>query len=185
MMEWILISTPRGLEKAAYRETRSLIKKAGFDLKEIQLRRIRLKIIGLILVELTVSSIEVIDALFQLGCEDPWQFRYILKMRPLQELVDSKLDAIIDMIQPLIEKILVGDSFRITLTRRLSNIDRKSLLYNLAELIDRPVDLEHPNWIVLIEILAGKTGISIIRPRNILALADIRSGKAFIDSSES
>ena len=30
-------------------------------------------------------------------------------MRPLQELVDSKLDAIMDMIQPLVEKIPVGD----------------------------------------------------------------------------
>jgi tRNA(Ser,Leu) C12 N-acetylase TAN1 len=34
----------------------------------------------------------------------------------------------------------------------------------VAEIIDNPVDLENPDWVVLVEILGSETGVSVIKP---------------------
>ena len=38
----------------------------------------------------------------------------------------------------------------------------------VAEVLDRIVDLESPNWVVLVEVVGRNTGISIIRPEDML-----------------
>jgi tRNA acetyltransferase TAN1 len=38
----------------------------------------------------------------------------------------------------------------------------------VANIIDREVNLGDPDWIVLIEIMGKKTGVSVVRPEGIL-----------------
>jgi tRNA acetyltransferase TAN1 len=38
----------------------------------------------------------------------------------------------------------------------------------VAEVIERRVDLENPDWVVLIEVVGNETGVSVIRLNDVL-----------------
>jgi tRNA acetyltransferase TAN1 len=48
--------------------------------------------------------------------------------------------------------------------KRHSALDSTQIISAVAGQIQRKVDLENPEWIILVEILAAQTGISVIKP---------------------
>ena len=62
-----------------------------------------------------------------------------------------------------------NDNYRITIEKRHTDIDSRELIVRIASQIKNKVCLDNPKWIILIEIIGEKAGISIIRPNDILS----------------
>ena len=61
------------------------------------------------------------------------------------------------------------ESFRITIEKRHSSLESLDIINAIASRIERRVDLENPDWIVLVEILAAQTGLAVIRQDEIFS----------------
>ena len=70
----------------------------------------------------------------------------------------------------LASKVKEGESFRVTVEKRFTDTSSKDIIEAVAGNIERKVDLGNPDKIVLIEVVGGLTGISIIRPEQILVV---------------
>jgi len=58
--------------------------------------------------------------------------------------------------------------------KRATNLSSKEIIEEVAKLVDRKVDLENPDKIIQIEIIGDYTGISIIKPDQILSITKIK-----------
>jgi len=54
--------------------------------------------------------------------------------------------------------------------KRHTTLSTKEIVETVARNIDRKVDLENPDKIVLIEILGELTGVSVIAPSDVLSM---------------
>jgi tRNA(Ser,Leu) C12 N-acetylase TAN1 len=101
----------------------------------------------------------IMEKLIALEKDDDF-FLHCLKIRPIQRALKADLE----QIQKIGLELATNQTgkFRITITKRHSQIQRGQIISSLAPNINNPVDLENPDWILLIEILADRAGISVI-----------------------
>jgi len=62
------------------------------------------------------------------------------------------------------ERMGAEESFRVTLEKRRTRLRSLEVIEPVAEVIDNPVNLRDPDWVVLVEILGNETGVSVIKP---------------------
>lgn len=105
---------------------------------------------------------------------EPFKVRYIMRVIPVDKVVDTKLEDITDAVKELSPKIAEGESFRITIEERDSPYTTKQLIAALADLVDRKVNLDNPDKIVLIQIFGEYTGISILFPDEIISIPKLK-----------
>ena len=63
-----------------------------------------------------------------------------------------------------------NNSYRITIEKRNTNVSSNEIITEIAKIFPNKVSLNQPDWIVLIEILGNKTGISILKENEIFSL---------------
>ena len=100
--------------------------------------------------------------------ENPDHFKFLLRVIPIQNRVTTSLDEITETAQSMASRIGEEESFRITLEKRRTDLRSREVIDAVAEDIPRRVDLENPNWIILIEIVGKSTGVSVIHPEGLL-----------------
>jgi tRNA acetyltransferase TAN1 len=66
----------------------------------------------------------------------------------------------------------IGDNetFRVTVEKRFTSVHSRDFIEAAAAGIQRKADLENPDKILLIEVIGGLTGISLIKPNDILTV---------------
>jgi tRNA acetyltransferase TAN1 len=64
--------------------------------------------------------------------------------------------------EELLPKIGKDESFRVTLRKRHTDLDSKDVIIAVADVIPRRVDLDNPDWTVLVEIVGDWTGVSVL-----------------------
>lgn len=92
------------------------------------------------------------------------RLRYIQRFIIFDEIVDTDVNSIVSAVHEL--KGLVRGKWRITLKTRKYPIDKQTLIRKAAEPINYPVDLENPDYVVLIEIMGPLTGITVLRTKS-------------------
>ena len=102
--------------------------------------------------------------------EEPWSIRYCLRVIPIQAVTDTDIEKIKQNAQKLKNIIQKNDSYRITVEKRNSNVSSKEIITEVANLFSNKVSLDKPDWIILIEVLGKKTGISILKNDTIFSL---------------
>lgn len=107
---------------------------------------------------------------------EPFRVRHILRVIPVDAVVDTKMEEITRAVKRLSSTIGHGDSFRITIEARDSPYTNKELIDTVAGLIDRKVDLESPKKIVMIQVFGEYTGVSILGPEEILSVVKLKRG---------
>ena len=70
----------------------------------------------------------------------------------------------------LAKSIGEDDSFRVTVEKRFTSLHTKDFIEAAASGINRTINLSEPDNILLIEVLGELTGISLIKPEDILAV---------------
>ena len=162
----VLASTSRGFEKYARRELRFLFERIGDASPEIE----RSGVSGLIVIKANLNTFEVIRKLRALLIEVPYEFRFTLRVMPIERVVNTDLDMIQQTVTDLSSKIGETETFRITVEKRHTALHSNEIIEKVAMNIKRKVNLSHPDKIVLIEIVGGSTGISIIQPEELLSV---------------
>jgi len=163
----LLVSTPRGREHDACSELWFLLGEVGDERAEVDVTPVK----GLICAKTALDPFEVIKRFRQLLTERPEEFRLIQRVIPIERVVRTELNAIAEVARELaLAKIPPGEKFRITVEKRHTQLGTMDIIKAAAEGIDRPVDLKNPQWIVLIEVVGALTGISVIRPDDIMSV---------------
>ena len=134
---------------------------------------------GLIAAKTNLEPVEAIQMLRSELAENPEGFRFLLRVMPIEMIVQTDLDGIIDAVHRLASKIGEKESFRVTLEKRRTHLRSREVIDAVAEGIDRRVDLEGYDWNVLIEIIGKTTGISVI-PRH--GLLNVQKEKVGLSS---
>ena len=92
----------------------------------------------------------------------------------MEEVVNSNIDEIAKAVEKLASKIPEDQSFRITIEKRHTSLSSSEIIETAAKNVNRRVDLKNPDWIILIEIIGAYTGISVLKPDQVLSLARLR-----------
>jgi tRNA acetyltransferase TAN1 len=122
---------------------------------------------GIVLGYTKLDPFQIVKALRELVKNEPWQIRYVLRLLPIEVVVYTESENIKNAAKKLTLKIQSGDTFRITVERRHTSINSSDIISTIAKEIDNKVDLENPDWIVLVQVVGGQTGISVIKPNQI------------------
>lgn len=160
----LIVSTYRFREEHAQDEILELLDVFGDRTAESEIIEIK----GMILVQSSLDPIAVIDKLKDLVASEPWQIRYILRVLPVQVVIPTRLDTIRQAARELITKI-GNDTFRVTVEKRHNSLGSMQIVKAIADQISNRVDLENPGWVILVQVLGGRTGVSVLRPNQIFS----------------
>jgi len=97
-------------------------------------------VIGLVVAKTKLDPIKAIRDLRVLLKERPWEFKYSLKLVPIQEVVEGNLDAITGAAVALAKGIETGEKFRVTVEKRHTDLSSKTIIDTVAKHIERIVD---------------------------------------------
>lgn len=162
----LLVSTSRGNERNACREIWYLLNELGDKNPEVDTS----PAIGLTVALTSLEPVGVVSKLRSILKDKPWEFRYILKIVPLEHMVPADLSEIGRTSRQLAEKIGTDESYRVTVRKRHNELRSKDIIEAVASNIDRRIDLDHPDKTVLVEVISGFAGISLITQDNILGI---------------
>jgi tRNA acetyltransferase TAN1 len=162
----LLGTTLRGLERSACFELKHLLEQIGGPSAEIRKSGIR----GLIAARTVLDESQAVKSLREILVERPYEFRYLLRIIPIQTIVTTDLKAIADKSGELSSKIAKDETFRVTVEKRFTTLHTREIVEAVAANIKRRVDLERPDKILLVEVVGGTTGISVIKPEEIISV---------------
>jgi tRNA acetyltransferase TAN1 len=123
---------------------------------------------GLIVAEVSFDSVEIIERFRAIIHEYPYKFRYALRVIPIQRVVATDLAEVKRASIELAKSIPEENTFRITVEKRLTSLHSKEVIEAAASEIKRTTNLSKPDNILLIEVLGKLTGISLIKPDDVL-----------------
>jgi len=166
----LLISTQRGRENDCISELWYLFREIG-DEKAIYEKT---GIPGLIIVKSSLNPFEAVRRLREMAEERPWEFRYVLKVTPIEIVVSTDLKEIKEAVTKLKDKISPQETFRVTVNKRATTLSSMEIIEAAASVINQKVNLKNPDKIIQIEVLGQVTGISIIEPQDILSITKIK-----------
>jgi len=162
----LLITTSRGNEEDACSEIWYLLGEIGDSAVKVD----KTSITGLVAAKTAFNPLEVIEKFRKILKERPYEFRYTLRVIPIEKVVRTDLGEIERTATEMASKIKENESFRVTVEKRFTDTSTKDIIEAAAANIERKVDLSNPDKIILIEVVGRLTGISIIRPEQILAV---------------
>ena|SRR5271157_80700 len=162
----LLATTSRGFEAQARSELQFLLEKIGDSTPVVE----RTGISGVIAVKTKIEAITAINQLRTVLHQTPYEFRFVLRVIPIEKVVQTDLEPIQSAVTELASNIGENETFRVTVEKRFTAMHSKDIVEKIASSIKRTVDLTKPDKIVLIEIVGKFTGISVIRPENTLSV---------------
>src|SRR5438128_777654 len=162
----LLLSSARGNEREANHEIRDLLRELGDASPKTDFALVS----GLTVAKTSLDPVRVVSKLRQVLKYRPWQFRYILKVKPVEEVVPCDIPSIGAAVVNRVGKVGVDETFRVSLEKRRSRVSSKEIIDAVASKVPRKVELRNPDKIVLIEVIGDVAGVSVISPRGILGI---------------
>jgi tRNA acetyltransferase TAN1 len=163
----LLATTSRGNERPMCNELFYLLKEALCD---AQAETSKTKIRGLIVGKTTLDPKAVIEKFRVILNERPYEFRYAQRILPIERVVHTDLEEIKKVSQEFATRIAEQETFRVTVEKRFTALHSKDIIEAATSDINRKADLENPDRILIIEVLGALTGISLLKPSDILAV---------------
>jgi len=161
----LLITTARGNEEDAASEIWYLLGEIGDSAAKVD----KTGITGLIAAKTAFNPFEVIEKFRAILKERPYEFRYTFRVIPVEKVVRTDLGEIARAVTELGSKIGENETFRVTVEKRFTTTQTRDIIEAAATNIERRVDLNNPDKIILIEVVGGFTGVSVVKPENILS----------------
>jgi len=162
----LLATTSRGNENKERSELQYLLGEVGDSEATVD----KTGIVGLVAAKTCLNPFEVIDKFRAILRVRSYEFRYTLRVIPIEAVVPTDLAEIQKMTIWFGSKIGQSETFRVTVEKRFTGIPSRDIIEAAAENIKRRVDLTKPSKILLIEVIGGLTGISVIKPSDILSV---------------
>jgi tRNA acetyltransferase TAN1 len=162
----LLATTWRGNEKNACSELWYLLGEIGDSAPTVD----KTGVAGLIAAKTAFNPFEVIEKFRKILHERPYEFRYTLRIIPIEKVVHTDLGEIQQVATELSSRIGEDETFRVTVEKRFTETPTRDIIEAAAANIQRKVDLSNPDKILLIEVVGGLTGLSVTKPNEILAV---------------
>ena len=163
----LLATTSRGNERPMCNELLYLLQE---QLGDAEAQVSKTKVRGLIVGKTRLDPCSVIEKFRAILNERPYEFRYALRILPIERVVSSDLEEIKHATAELATRIEANETFRVTVEKRFTTLHSKDIIEAAAGDIKRKADLENPDKILLIEVLGALTGLSLLKPIDILAV---------------
>lgn len=162
----LIITCARHLEPETEDELRDILEEFG----DLDADIIITNMSGILTAETKLDPVEVVKKMKEMLLDEPWSIRYCLRIIPIQNIVDTKIEEIEKIVSENSNQILDNETYRISIEKRNSDISSQEIISKIADKIKNKVSLEFPDKIILIEILGNKTGVSILKKSDILSV---------------
>ena len=162
----LLVTCARNLETETKNEIKKILGEVGDQEPEI----LNVGMRGILMVNTNVKPSKIIAWVKDKVVEEPWFIRYCLRMIPIQIITETEMNKITESITELKDTVKQNDSYRITIEKRNTDMPSAKIISAIAKIFPNKVSLNQPDWVVLIEILADKTGISILKNSEMFSL---------------
>jgi tRNA acetyltransferase TAN1 len=162
----LLATTYRGNESRARSELRYLLEQIGDPAANVA----KTGISGLIVAKTALDPFEAIGKLREILKERSYEFRYMLRIMPIEKVLRTNLEQIRNVATELSPRIGEDETFRVTVEKRFTTTSSKDIIEAAAAVVKRKVNLSKPDKILLIEVLGGFTGISVAKPNEIISV---------------
>jgi len=162
----LIITCARHLEPETRDELNDILEDFGDSDAQISITSMS----GILTAETKLDPIEIVRKIKEMVLDEPWSIRYCLRIIPIQKIIESKIEEIEEAISSMSQEILDGETYRISIEKRNSDLSSKEIITKIADKIKNKVSLEFADKIILIEVLGNKTGISILKKSDILSI---------------
>jgi len=163
----LLATTARGNERQMVYEILYLLKETLGDQTAVAGKT---GVRGLVAAKTALNPCEVMDKFKAILHERPYEFRYALRIIPVEKVVLTDLEAIGQSAEKLAEGIAENESFRVTVEKRFTTLHSLDIVEAVANRIPKRVDLDKPDKILLVQVVGKFTGISLVKPDMILSV---------------
>ncbi len=161
----LMITCARHFEPDAEDEIRDILDELGDSEVKVSISNMS----GIITAETKLNPIDVVCKIREMLLDEPWSIRYCLRMIPIHKVVETKIEEIEKSVSEFDKEISEGETYRILIEKRNSNVSSHDIITRIANKIKNKVSLDFPDKIILVEILGSRTGISILRKQDILS----------------
>ena len=165
----LIITSAKGLEARASAEFKEIALLSG--IRKVSMERSAYD--GIVEVE-AENPKALISFFANFVRSEPFKVRYVMRVIPVDKVVDTKLDAIIRAVKELSSHIAEGETFRITIEARDSPYSEKELIGAIADVVDRKVNLDSPDKVVLVQIFGEYASVSVASPQDILSISKLK-----------
>ncbi|MGH9934260.1 MAG: THUMP domain-containing protein [Nitrososphaerales archaeon] len=158
------------METEAREEINLLLEEFGDNVSEINNSGLS----GLLTCKTSLDPLDVVQKIKKIVQDDPWKVRYLLRLIPIDIVVNTDLIDIKNAAKDLANRIDQSQTFRVTVEKRSSKIHSNEIIEAIATVIDRKVSLEKHDWVILVEVIGKETGVSVIKPENIFSAVKVK-----------
>lgn len=166
----LIVTCSRNFEEEAKNEIKNILDKLGDKTPEITITDLS----GILTVKTSIGHDSIIRKIKQILDDEPWSVRYSLRIIPIQGTIPTNIDAIVSEMKKLTSIIQEHESFKIVVEKRNSDISSKEIIAEIAKDLQNKVSMENPDWILLVEILGEKSGVSVIKEDSIISVQKIK-----------
>jgi tRNA acetyltransferase TAN1 len=161
----LLVTTFKYREGDAFDELSQLLDMLGDKEPSIEITSIS----GIILANTHLDPLQIVENCREMVRNEPWRFRYVLRIIPLEKICRAELTDIHNVVNQLCPKIGQHETFMVMIEKRHTKLHSKEIISTVTSDIDKKVNLDNPNWIILIQIVNRLAGISILRSNQIFS----------------
>ena len=166
----LIVTCSRNFEEEAKNEIKNILDKLGDKTPEVTITDLS----GILTVKTSIGLDSIIRKIKQILDDEPWSVRYSLRIIPIQGTTPTNIDAIVSEMKKLTSIIQEHESFKIVVEKRNSDISSKEIIAEIAKDLQNKVSMENPDWILLVEILGEKSGVSVIKEDSIISVQKIK-----------
>lgn len=166
----LLVTCARHFEEETSKEINSILREVGDNFAVITIT----KFSGILTVKTTVSHIDVIKRIQEKLEDEPWTIRYIMRVIPMFETTECTIKSIAESAVSQARKIKSNETYRITIEKRDSEVKSADIITSIAERLSNKVSLEKYDWIILIQTLGDRCGVSIVKDDEILSVERLK-----------
>ncbi len=161
----LIVTCARRLEREAAGELGGILEGLGDAGHAISITRMP----GILTAETGLDPSMVIRKTRERLADEPWHLRYCLRMIPVQAAAAARIEEIEEAVEAVRGGIAEGDTYRISIEKRDSDISGRDLISRIAKKFPNRVSLEDPDKIILVEVLGGEAGVAVIPKDGILS----------------
>lgn len=163
----LIATTVRGNERAMVNEMLFLLKDY---LGDQEAAAVKTGVRGIVVARTKLDPYGVVEKFHELLCERPYEFRFALRIIPIERVVPTELEAIKQTALELATRIGKDETYRITVEKRYTALHSMDIISAVASEIQHKADMEKPDKILLIEIMGVMSGISLVKPKEIISV---------------
>jgi tRNA acetyltransferase TAN1 len=107
----------------------------------------------------SLGPFEVVERIREMAVKEPWKVSGLMRLIPIERVVETRIERMAEAVEAMKKRIPQEATYKVVVEKRHTQLSSREIIEAVASRIERKVRLENPDWIVLVEVLGGLTGI--------------------------